>query len=515
MRISLFLLLWIIVSQLGAQDIKQGSMKYSVNGAGTVALVECTVAQTGVLRVPSTIVHLGTSYRVNAIRSRALVGQGIATLVLPAQLDTIGQDAFYDCSLLMSVSGLKEVDVCEDYAFSRTSLKTLDWSQVTIGTMGHGVFAGCTQLTEALLPSQLTSLPEALFRDCTSLTSVNTSSLPLSRIDARAFAGCSSLQDLSLPSTLIEIGDEAFAGMTSLASISLPSSITTMGAYVFRGCTQLQTLQLPDELVTLGDSPFLGCSNLREVSLPKKLSGIDENFVFADCPVLESIKISDGAYYYSSIDGVLYDLRGNKIIAYPAARSRHTPPTLRTTSQPFAPGALMGCQLAPVLSLPAPTTSLPREVFAKTTGLQKVQTPSRSNLSTIESRAFAYSRDLTSVSLPAKLKTIGNAAFFGCSQISDVYTLLSVPPALTDSVFASIVYASAILHTPVGKADVYSAAPGWMLFQNIQDDGATYIEKPIAEEGVQTTETYDLFGRRVSYPVRGIYISNGHKTLIR
>lgn len=515
MRILFFLLSWIVASQLWAQDIKQGSQKYSVNGTGTVAFLGCTLPQTGILRVPSTIVDHGTSYRVSAIRARAMAGQEIVTVILPERLDTIGQDAFYGCSYLLNVSGLKEVGVCEAYAFSRTAFTSIDWSQFTIGKLGHGVFAGCTQLTEVLLPSQLTILPEALFRDCTSLKAVNTSSLPLTKIEARAFAGCTSLPTLDLPATLKEIGDEAFAFMTSLPSISLPSSITTIGAFAFRGCTQLQTLQLSDELVSLDVSPFFGCSSLREVNLPKKLSDIDEKYIFADCPALESINMSEGSYYYSSIDGVLYDQRGNKIIAYPAVRSHYTPPTLRTTSQPFAPGALMGCQLTPAISLPSPVTVLPREVFAKTAGLEKVEIPSRSNLTTIDSRAFAYSRDLISVTLPAKLKTIGNAAFFGCSQISNVYTLSSTPPTLTDPVFASTVYASAILHTPIGKAATYSAAPGWMLFQNIQDDGATNIEKPTSEEGVQTTETYDLFGRRVSHPIRGIYISNGHKTLIR
>lgn len=501
----------LVISHLHAQVFTQGSLKYAVNGEGCVALIGCTSSQNGILRVPTQIVYQGTSYRVNVVRARAFAEQSrIINLFLPEQLDTIGQDAFYKCQNLRNITGLKRVDVCEPYAFSTTALTSLDWSQVTMGTIGDGAFAQCTQLTQVSLPPGLKTLPEAIFRGCTSLTSINLSSLPLTHIGPRAFAQCSALQTLELPSTLTVIGDEAFADMTALVAIELPEGITSIGAQAFAGCTMVQTVKLPEELTTIGYSPFARCNGLREVVLPAKISDIDDKFVFADCPALEKISIEEYARFYSCSDGVLRNRIGSKIIAYPAALSRQVHPTLRATSQPLAPGALMGCELDEVLLLPALVNTIPREAFASTSGLRSIEMATRSNLTTIEIRAFEKSRDLTYVDIPSKTKTIGNAAFRGDENIQEVFVWATSAPALPDSAFSQTVYENAVLYTPTGKTELYTSAPGWSLFNHISDDSATGIER---NEELNDGAVYDLAGRKVfngKLP-RGIYIVNAKK----
>ncbi|MCR5850654.1 MAG: leucine-rich repeat domain-containing protein [Bacteroidaceae bacterium] len=498
-----------------AQIITLSNLRYVVNGEGSVALIGSNTTQSSILRVPTNIVSQGSSYRVSSIRARAFSGQGnIMTLVLPEQLDTIGQDAFYGCQKLRNIMGLSKVDVCEAYAFAMTGLVSLDWSQVSIGTLGDGVFAQCKKLTDISLPAELNSLPEAIFCRCTSLTSVNISSLPLTQIGPRAFAQCSSLQQLELPATLIGIGDEAFANMSALTSIELPAAVTSIGAQAFVGCSSLQTLEMPEQLVSLGYSPFAGCNSLREVTLSSIISDIDDKFVFADCPVLESINIDSNAQYYRSTDGVLRNRLNSKIIAYPAALSRQIHPTLRATSQPLAPGALMDCELDEVLILPAQVNSLPREAFAGTSGLKKLEMPSRSNLTTIGIRAFENSRDLMSVVFPSKLKTISNAAFSGDDSILDVYTLATSVPSLSETAFSQTVFENAVLHTPEDKSEVYSAAPGWCLFRQIEDGNATGIESFNAKESEESV-FYNMQGIRVANPRKGIYLINHRKVMIR
>ena len=510
------------ISHLHAQVFTQGSLKYAVNGEGCVAIIGCTSSQSGFLRVPNQIVYQGSSYRVNAIRARAFAGQSkVLNLILPEQLDTIGFDAFYGCHNLRNITGLKRLDVCEPYAFSKTALTSLDWSQDTVGTLCDGVFAQCTKLAQVSLPAELTSLPEAIFQGCTSLTSVNLSSLPLTQIGPRAFAHCTAFQALELPSTLLGIGDEAFAGMTALISIELPAGITSIGVQAFADCSMLQTVELPDGLVTLGYSPFARSGALREVVLPAKITDIDDKFVFADCPALETISIAASAPYYSSTDGVLRNRLGNKIIAYPPTLSRQVHPTLRTTSQPLAPGALMGCELDEVLLLPAPVNTIPREAFAGTSGLKSLEMATRSNLTTIEIRAFEKSRDLTYVDIPSKTKTIGNAAFRGDESIQEIFVWATSAPALPDSAFSQTVYENAVLYTPTGKTELYTSAPGWSLFNHISDDSATGIERNeelrIKNEELNDEAVYDLAGRKVFNGKlrQGIYIVNAKKRVIK
>lgn len=501
------------ISHLHAQVFTQGNLKYAVNGEESVAVIGCSTTPSSVLRIPTNIIYNNTSYRVNAIRARAFVGQGtIMTLMMPAQLDTIGHDAFYRCQKLRNLMGLSRVDVCESYAFSMTGLTSLDWSQITVGTLGDGVFAQCTQLSEVNLPAELEALPEAIFRGCKSLTAINISSLPLTRIGPRAFYQCSSLQGLELPGTLVEIGDQAFADMKALASVELPAGITSIGAQAFAGCQMLQSIALPEQLISLGYSPFAGCNQLREVSLPAKISDIDDKFVFADCPALEEISIAEGARYYSCTDGVLRNRTGSKIIAYPAALSRQVHPTLRTTSQPLAPGALMGCELGEVLLLPAQVSAVPREAFAGTSGMKSLEMAPRSALTTIGIRAFEGSRDLTYVQIPNKTKSIDNAAFRGADNIQEVFTLATSVPALADSAFSQTVYENALLHTPADKSALYEAAPGWRLFNNISDDCATDIGQTTADD---RPAFYNLQGIQVLRPRKGIFIVNAKKKVIK
>ena len=45
---------------------------------------------------------------------------------------------------------------------------------------------------------------------------------------------------------------------------------------------------------------------------------------------------------------------------------------------------------------------------------------------------------------------------------------------------------------------------------------ATAIEAPVADDGIKNKDVYfDLSGRKVTHPTKGIYIVNGKKVLIK
>ena len=315
---------------------------------------------------------------------------------------------------------------------------------------------------------------------------------------------------MTLPESVTTLGDEVFAEMTSLTEIQMPDGITKMGASVFRGCTSLTAMTLPASLTTMGYGTFIGCTALKEVTLPSRLREIDDKFAFADCPSLEKIEINSGLYY-KSIDGVLYNMTGNKIIAYPAALSKTVHPTIKATTQPFAPGALIGCEMDRNLTLPAQLRTLPREVMANTTGLRAILLSTRSSLIGIEERAFAHSKDLTYVFLPSTLKTIDNAAFEGDDGLVDVIARMGTPPVITDWTFSETAYKQTVLHTPTGKTEIYAQADGWKKFEQMMDDAATEVET-LEEQGAKENETtYNLQGIRVEKPLRGVYVRGGKK----
>ncbi len=112
-----------------------------------------------------------------------------------AAVKSIGEDAFSLNSSLTSVTLSEGISSIEPYAFG-----------------------GCTALTSVTLPSTLTSIGESAFNSCEALTAIQ------------------------LPESLTSIGKEAFWYCTGLTSIMIPSGVTEIGANAFSDCSSLKSV---------------------------------------------------------------------------------------------------------------------------------------------------------------------------------------------------------------------------------------------------------------------------------
>lgn len=76
----------------------------------------------------------------------------------------------------------------------------------------------------------------------------------------------------------------------------------------FYGCDSLESIIFPDSLESIEKKAFSSCDNLSSVRVGKALSYIGEG-AFAYCENLENIYISSDNEFFSSIDGILYDMK--------------------------------------------------------------------------------------------------------------------------------------------------------------------------------------------------------------
>ena len=137
------------------------------------------------------------------------------------------------------------------------------------------------------------------------------------------------------------------------------------------------------------------------------------------------------------------------------------------------------------------------------------------NLHLLECTLKGY--DHISDLLLAKYWVITGCKYYDCTGLKEIYVKATTPPTAGDYLFPNI-YTTATLYVPVGSKDAYAAAVGWKNFTNIVEMEFTGIDEVVDEvkgENSKVKDVYDLSGRKVTNPTKGIYIVNGKKVLLK
>ncbi|MBR0161138.1 MAG: leucine-rich repeat protein [Oscillospiraceae bacterium] len=282
-------------------------------------------------------------------------------------------------------------------------------------------FSDCSNLRSVIIPESVTSIYDNAFRNCTSLTDIT---IPngVTWIRIYAFSNCSGLTSLTIPSSVTNIEEGAFEGCSSLKTITvengnpsycseddvlftagktelllfpadkdisvyaIPAGVTSIAMSAFADNSHLTSVTIPDGVTTIGSSAFDGCSELQSVTIPNSVTSI-YGCAFRSCFKLADITIPNGI----------------TTIGY---------------------CAFMGCSSIKSITIPGSVTSIGFSCFYGC-GLQSAG-PIGSGCdieygweTEIPANAFNNS-DLTSVTIPGTVTSIGDSAFSYCN-LSTVY----------------------------------------------------------------------------------------------
>lgn len=138
---------------------------------------------------------------------------------------------------------------------------------------------------------------------------------------------------------------------------------------------------------------------------------------------------------------------------------------------------------------------------------------------------YAFYCPIENVTIPAKVKSIGEHAFMG-GKLVTVTSYLQEPFDVDATVFAKMVRKmrtdyptqnDAILYVPQGTKARYQALEGWSYFKEIRelpDDDPTGIET-FAQHNGQPSAIYNLNGQHLTTLQRGLNIKDGKKVMVK
>ncbi len=279
-------------------------------------------------------------------------------------------------------------------------------------------FAECTKLTSITIPDTVTSIEEQAFFKCRGLTSANIGN-SVTTIGSRAFAGCSALATFSLPSSVKSIGGQAFYNCKKLTSIHIPSGVTAIKSETFYGCKALATITLPNSTISIDSGAFDGCTSLTAMHLPKTVKHIGTG-IFSSCINLSTLIIEDGNPVYHSSGNCIIHTENTLLVA--GCQNSVIPSDESVTA--IESCAFYGQENLSSITIPKAVKSIGNSAFSNT-GLSSITLST--GITKIGENAFAGCDALTSVVIPNTVKSIASEAFSDCTFL----TSITIPDTVT------------------------------------------------------------------------------------
>lgn len=401
-------------------EITEIKLSEGITELGNFSLVGCTAIQT--ITLPSTLKAIGERVFMDWI--------SLVSIELPDGLCVIGEGAFEWNDMFSKIVIPKSVTSIADGAFECCGRLTI---YGYTGSVAH------TYATENNIP--FTALEEADSSCGENLTwqfdsssgtltiSGNGEMYDYSNINLPWKQYSGKIESVVFGEGVTGISNYAFAWHTKLSEVCFSSTLQTIYESSFYNCSSLENITVPEEskyfasddagvLYNKDKSELylypLGSEN-ESFTLPSSVSSITDR-AFVNAKNLKSFSVAVGSKNYTAKDGVLFSANMDTLVSYPYARQDNSY-IIPSGTEEIAGFAFENCPNLTNVSFPDSLKTIGKLAFAGS-AITSADLPE--NVTDIKHQAFDWCHGLISAVLPTELYEIPSEMFDSCTSLKEI-----------------------------------------------------------------------------------------------
>lgn len=350
---------------------------------------------------------------------------------IPSNVTDIGSNAFANCSQLDSVIFEDTSHPWEIYVVavigthfpstadvnadaikgnsSRSWRKTDTFNGDTFASAiaaseGTGPFT--FKFSNTLTSGEMSSIKTTIINNSDKLLNLDFSETILSSISGSAFSNCTNILSIDLPDSVESIGNSAFYKCTGLTGITLPSGLKTIAAFAFKD-SAITSVTVPSSVDLIYKGAFEGCTDLTGITFEDSSS---EWVSINPSGTIQSFDVTNPSQNVSKLKTYPgTELSLHKVVSV-SASDFATVLASENSNGPYSYNIAAPCTASDI--------ALIKSALSVNSTKKVILNLSGTGLTSIPKDAFKSCANLTSITLPAGLKEIGEAAFSGTSLTS-------------------------------------------------------------------------------------------------
>ena len=397
-----------------------------------------------------------------------------------------------------------------------------------VTAIGDYAFQGCSSATSVSIPDGLTTIGSNAFYSC-KMESVY---IPddVTTIGSYAFQKCKNLETVTIPGSVTTFGNSVFKECTGLTSVDFLDGVTYIGSSNFYGCTGLKSVDIPASVTRISSSAFYGCTSLESVDIPANVTKIESN-VFDGCSSLTSINLyklyietnrlvlSSTNAFDNCHDDLKIHVFSDYVDAYKTAptwiniEDKITP--ISVTANPDGTGFYWATYYNDLANAKIPDDDTYTQVFKVALSGSTLTLTEISDRVINKGEGVVLKSNSSSIELASAAST-GTEAVGGYDDNDLKGTMNSITNpgnayVLNKTATNGVGFYRLSSEGTIGAHKAYLTYSGDLAREFFLFDEATGIEA--IDNGQLTIDNvvYDLQGRRVAQPAKGLYIVNGKK----